>query len=195
MTKEELDKLVEQVESDNILILWYNDSYFNSVHVRDKGKKLVYSNEMTVYPYKHFNHHNIRSIIRYEFVSFEEWNNKRRKCILKSLKERLKDPESNASLLKKELEDMQWKFVQDKHSDKTYGLLVDIISTDEDYYYVLLGPDKKLIYASCVGGIQILSKDIKELDEIREWLETDATSLYKYAEGRLGAGDVSFSTI
>lgn len=195
MTREELDKLVEQVEIDHILMLWYDKS-FRSVHEDSKGRKTIYFNEMLTCPYKRFSYHNIDKITNYGFVTFEEWNKKRRELILKHLKEMLKDPKSNASLLKEELKNMKGKICCDKHSHDVYGLFVDIVSTDEDYYYVLLGPNEKLNYISCVGSIEQVSEEYKEeMLPIIEWLKADEEGLYKYVQERLGLGEVSFSSL
>lgn len=76
---------------------------------------------------------------------------------------------SNYNLIVKEFEKDGGNIV--KFDFDSYGLLVAVSSTDEDYYWVYLNLDKenkpKINFSSCVGGYEVI-KENELTDELRK---------------------------
>ena len=187
----DLNKLITEITTDQYLLIWHNNEYFQTIYKDKKtGELKIYYNTYYSIPFD-IKKINLDNVTKAEIVNIEDWYIYHKQDIRKSLNKSLENPKSNASMILKEVNQLKYKVCKERHSIPGYcGLLVGAVSTDEDYYYLLLDENKKLKHLTCCCSIEEIN-DIP--DTFKHLMECSNKEIIKIVESQLSNDEVLFT--
>ena len=187
----DLNKLITEITPDKLLVLWYNDEYLQTIYKdKETGKLKIYYDVYHSMPFD-VKKINADRVTKAEITDIENWYIYRKQDIKEKLNRSLENPESNASMISEEIKQLKYKICKEIHSIPGYcGLLVGAISTDEDYYYLLLDENMKIKRLTCCCGIEEVH-DIP--DAMKHLLECTEEQILKAVEIQLSNDEVLFA--
>lgn len=173
MTINEISSYFDELDGTNHLVILRKDGIMKLSFHRVKGSDriLLYGDIFSSFE---LNSHICKSLLKEiedneelecKIVNDDTWKNYQRALNRLHIdKQLLSDEENNAKTLVKEFDVYGGSYVN--LSGET-GLLVGIVSSDEDYYYLAFDKHRKLRFSTCVGTIELaerISRDFSVLD-------------------------------